>query len=112
MKKQFLIFGLAILLAGEYSCKGKNDNGADTTTTPSITTAPNNTTAAPVEVAGDDQLRQGVTDATKDYPGVSATVNNGVVTLTGTIEKDRLSNLMQSINSLQPKQVVNNLNYK
>ena len=71
-----------------------------------ITVAP---PAAPVEVSPDAALQTGVRDATKDYPGVTATVNNGEVTLTGTIQRDRLTNLMQSIQSLNPRKVNNNL---
>jgi len=71
-----------------------------------ITVAP---PAAPVEVSTDTALQAGVRDATKDYPGVTATVNNGEVTLTGTIQRDRLTGLMQSINGLNPRKVNNNL---
>ena len=70
------------------------------------------TPAAPVEVSPDATLETGVRDATKDYPSVTATVANGEVTLTGTIERDKLPNLMQSINSLNPKKVNNNLTIK
>jgi osmotically-inducible protein OsmY len=62
-----------------------------------------------VEIAKDDQLSNGVKDATKDFPGVTATVNNGEVTLTGNIKRDRLPVLMQSIHALNPKKVNNNL---
>lgn len=110
MKKYFLILGLTAVLAGGYSCKGKNDKATDTTTTTTATPAP--TTTAPVEISGDEELRKGVTDATKDYPGVNATVSDGVITLTGTIEKDKFVNLKQSLDALRPKQVVNNLQYK
>jgi hyperosmotically inducible periplasmic protein len=70
------------------------------------------TPAAPVEVSPDAALENGLRDATKDYPGVTATVANGEVTLTGTIERDRLPNLMQSIHALNPKKVNNNLTVK
>ena len=65
-----------------------------------------------MEISGDYELRKGVADATKYYPGVNATVSDGVITLTGTIEKSRYVNLKQSLDALHPKQVVNNLNYK
>lgn len=111
MKKFFWAFGFSLLLASSYSCKGgkKDENTSDQTTTTTTTTP---TTTAPVEVSSDDELRRGVADATKDYPGVNATVENGVITLTGSIEKDRYMNLKQSLDALRPKQVVNNLNYK
>ena len=109
MKKNLVLYGLAILLAGSYSCKGKKDNkGTETTTA----TTPTPTTTAPVEISQDDQLRTGVKDATKDFPDVNATVQNGVITLDGSIEKSRYLTLKQSLDALRPKQVVNNLKYK
>ena|SRR6476661_22042 len=68
--------------------------------------------APPVEVNTDSGLESGLRDATKDYPGVTATVNNGEVTLTGTIARSKLPKLMQSINALNPKKVNNNLTIK
>lgn len=68
--------------------------------------------AAPVEVSGDNTLETGVKDATKDFPGVTATVSNGEITLTGNIKRDRLPTLMQAINSLNPKKINNNLTVK
>ncbi len=68
--------------------------------------------AAPVEVATDDSLKMGIKDAVKDYPGVSATTDNGEITLTGNIDRSRLSNLMMSLNSLHPKKINNNLTVK
>ena len=40
------------------------------------------------------------------------TVNNGEVTLMGTIQRSKLPKLMQSINGLNPKKVNNNLTIK
>lgn len=67
---------------------------------------------APVEVSPDSALQAGVKDATKDYPGVTATVMNGEVTLTGSIERNKLPKLMQAIHGLNPKKVNNNLTIK
>lgn len=108
MKKQLLVYGLILLLGGTYSCKGKNkDQNTGTTTT---ITEPSST--APVVVNEDETLRNGVKDATKDFPDVNATVENGVITLNGSIEKSRYPTLKQSLDGLRPKQVVNNLQYK
>jgi len=107
MKKTIIHLAVLISLIGGItlpSCKNKK---ADTTTN---TTSVDTTSTAPVVIANDDELTKGVNDATKDFPGVSASVNNGEVTLTGTIKRDRLQTLMQSINSLHPKKVNNNLN--
>jgi len=76
----------------------------------------NNTTVAPppppVTINTDDAISQGVTDATKDFPTVTATVNNGEITLTGSIDRDGLQTLMQSLNSLNPKKINNQLTIK
>jgi hypothetical protein len=106
MKRTFIHLVLIASLAGGMflpSCKNKKK---ETTTN---TTTLDTTNTAPVEIAKDDQLSNGVKDATKDFPGVTATVNNGEVTLTGNIKRDRLPVLMQSIHALNPKKVNNNL---
>lgn len=67
---------------------------------------------APVVVNADSTLMQGVTDATKDFPSVKAEINNGVVTLTGSIKRDNLKTLMMSLNTLKPKKIENKLTIK
>jgi hypothetical protein len=90
---------------GFISCKNKStDNG--NTSTPSTVDSTNN---APVAISSDENLRTGVKDATKDYPSVTATVDNGEITLTGTLQRDKLPKLMQNLNSLNPKKVNNQL---
>jgi hyperosmotically inducible protein len=74
-----------------------------------VTVAP---LAAPVEIATDDALDNGVRDALKDYPGVNASVNNGEITLTGQIKRDRLPKLMMALNALRPQKINNNLTVK
>ena len=106
MKRTLIHFGLVLSLIGALeipSCKNKN-KGTNTTT---VNTDTLNTT--PVEIAPDNQLADGVKDATKDFPGVNATVNDGEVTLTGNIKRDRLPVLMQSLHALNPKKINNNL---
>jgi outer membrane receptor for ferrienterochelin and colicin len=107
---KFKISVLALLLAtgiSVSSCKNKSKDATDeTTTTAPTTTAP---APAPVEVSADETLRSGVTDATKDYPGVTATVNNGEITLTGTLQRSKLQDLMQRLNSLGAKKINNKL---
>jgi osmotically-inducible protein OsmY len=63
--------------------------------------------AAPVEITADDPLKSSVTDAIKDHPGVTADVNDGVITLTGEINKTDLPRLMQKLTALKPKKVDN-----
>jgi len=103
---KLIVFSLAVISTVELSsCKGKTDKST-TTTSPDTTST---TTTAPVEVASDEALRNGVKDATKDYPSVTATVADGEVTLTGNLERSKLPALLQSINSLNPKKVNNQL---
>lgn len=109
MKKS--IFGFLLLASiGTIqltACKDKKEDKTEVETVDTmVTPAP---APAPVVIASDSALENGVKDAVKDYPEVTATVNNGEVTLTGTIKRDRLPNLMQSVQSLNPKKVNNNL---
>ena len=66
----------------------------------------------PPAVNPDTALTQGVTDATKDFPTVKASVNNGEITLTGSIKRADLKTLMQSLNSLKPAKINNQLTIK
>jgi hyperosmotically inducible protein len=68
--------------------------------------------AAPVTVADDAALKQGVTDATKDFPGVTATVQDSVITLKGEITKAKLPKLMMTLHSLKAKKIDNQLTTK
>jgi hypothetical protein len=110
---------LLILAAGltASSCKSKekdnNNNTATNVDTASSSTADTSSAATVAPVTSmDDSLRTQLKDATKDYPDVTATVDNGEVTLTGTISKKKLPKLMQSIHALNPKKVNNNLTIK
>ena len=76
-----------------------------------LTTTPPPPPPAPA-VSADNALTQGVTDATKDFPTVTATVNNGEITLTGSIKRSDLKTLMQSLNSLNPAKINNQLTIK
>ena len=103
-----IIFSTGLSLT---ACKGKS-KGEETTP---ATTAPAQQPTeqqAPVQITADDPLKDGVKDATKDFPGVNAEVANGEITLTGDIERSRLPTLMQSLNSLRPKKINNQLTIK
>ena len=105
----FLAFGILALVFG--SCKGK-PSPTNTTDTATIAPADNTTTKMPdttVVISADDSLKRMITDATKDFPGVTASVDQGVITLTGTINRDRLPKLMMALNALHPKKINNNL---
>lgn len=65
----------------------------------------NATVAPPVVVTADDPLTQAVTDALKAFPGVSATVKEGIITVTGAIAKADRQKLMMALQALKPKKV-------
>ena len=110
-----LAAGLSVM-----SCKSKSSNAAnnDTTTTP-VNPQPDNATVKPdtmqtqaPQISRDDSLTIMAKDAVKDYPGVTATVKYGEVTLTGDITRDRLPKLLQAINATHPRKVDNKLTIK
>ena len=92
---------------------GKQAADRAAATIPGVTSVVNNLTiapapvTAPVVVAPDEALTAAVKDATKDFPTVTATVSNGVVTLKGEIEKANLQKLMMVLQALKPKKVDN-----
>jgi hyperosmotically inducible periplasmic protein len=65
----------------------------------------NVTVAAPVVITPDDPLTTAVRDAVKDYPTVNATVNDGVVIVTGDINSNDWKKLKMSLDGLHPKRV-------
>ncbi|MDO5523305.1 MAG: BON domain-containing protein [Bacteroidia bacterium] len=67
---------------------------------------------APDYSALDATLNTGLADALKDHQTVNAEVKDGVVTLTGEIRKRDLQTLMQKVNALNPREVVNNITVK
>ena len=68
--------------------------------------------AAPVVIVADSMLIKGVTDATKDFPGVKAEVKDSVITLTGEIKKASLPKLMMTLHTLKAKKIDNKLTTK
>ncbi len=85
---------------------------ADAKAVEGVKSVTNNLTVAPVEISADPALATAVAAEVAKYQGVAATVNDGVVTLTGTINKADLPNLMQALMALNPKNVENQLNVK
>lgn len=71
-----------------------------------VTSVVNNCTIAPPPEAVvppvADKLAQAITDALKDYPTVKSELKDGVLTLTGEIQKTSLQKLMQALNALRP----------
>ena len=60
---------------------------------------------AAVAPATTSPLEQGVVDATKDFPGIKATVADSVITVTGEIAQSKVKTLKQSLDALNPKKV-------
>jgi hyperosmotically inducible periplasmic protein len=58
---------------------------------------------APVVTSADDALTTGLKDVLKDFPGVTSSVKDGVITLTGEIAKPKWVVLKQAIDKLTPK---------
>ena len=126
MKQTSLKTGIAALAlcAGllTTSCKSKTaDTNAANNDTASANIEPqqDNTTVKPdtmqtqaPQVSPDDSLTTMAKDAVKDYPGITATVSNGEVTLTGDITRAKLPKLMMAVQSMHPKKVNNNLTIK
>ncbi len=66
----------------------------------------NITVQAPIVVNTDDaDLSAKVVDATKDFPTVSTSVHDGIITVTGSVEQARVQVLKQSLDALNPKKV-------
>lgn len=60
---------------------------------------------AEVTISADDPLSKAVVDATKDFPGITATVKEGVIAVTGEISADKWKKLKMMLDALKPKKV-------
>lgn len=67
---------------------------------------------APVIISADDMLKTGVMEALKDFSTLMADVQDGVVTLTGEINRTDLPKVMQAISALNPKKIDNKATVK
>ncbi len=101
-----------VTLGGECkddACKAKCEELAKAVK--GVKSVDNKTTVTPppppptVVVTADDPLVKGVTDATKDFPGVTATVKDGVITVTGEITAAHWKKLKMALDGLKPKKV-------
>jgi len=59
-----------------------------------------------------DQLNSDLKTVLSSFPNVHATVKDGIVTLTGSVERKVLPELMQAVNATHPKKVENQLQIK
>jgi len=94
----FMIMISAWSFTAPVSCKNKNKDA---------TTQENKD--APVVISPDNELRTSVNAVVSTYTGVQAEVKDGVVTLRGSIAKDRLQNLIMALQELKPKKIENEL---
>lgn len=58
-----------------------------------------------VNISPDDALTTQVSAAVKDFPGVAATVNDGVISVAGELTKDQWKTLKMALDGLGPKKV-------
>jgi len=103
---RLILTGLPLIIAItlQPACKGK-PKAMDTTTETTPPAATTDTTTPQVQITPDDALIKGVTDATKDFPELTATVKDGVVTVAGETTADRWKKLKMALDELKPKKV-------
>lgn len=66
------------------------------------------TVIAPVpmpEIATTDALTMGVNDVIKDFPGVTTTITDGVIAVTGELSAEKWKTLKMALDALNPKKV-------
>lgn len=66
----------------------------------------------PVAINDDAAIRSSISTVVQKYPGVTADVQNGAVTLRGNIKRDNLQKLMMAVNEANIKNVNNQLTIK
>ncbi|HSK12665.1 MAG TPA: BON domain-containing protein [Phnomibacter sp.] len=69
----------------------------------------NNISVVVPQINADDLLNEGLKTALAAFNTVRAQVNDGVVTLTGTIKRADLQKVIQAVQELKPKKVDNQL---
>jgi hyperosmotically inducible protein len=62
-----------------------------------------------ITVTPDNELRDGVTKAAKNFKHLQADVDRGIITLRGEIDRDDLPQLMMDLNALRPRRIENQL---
>lgn len=76
----------------------------------------NNITVTPpapeITINPDDALNTALNSVVSSYKNVKATVEDGVVTLTGEIKRSELAELMQKVTATNPKKIENKLEIK
>jgi osmotically-inducible protein OsmY len=72
----------------------------------------NATVTPPVVISPDEMLKTAVDAALKEFSTLTADVKDGVVTLTGEIQRSALPRVMQAISALNPKKIDNKATVK
>jgi osmotically-inducible protein OsmY len=72
----------------------------------------NATVTPPVVISPDDALRANVAAALKEFSTLTADVQDGVITLTGEIQRAALPRVMQALSALNPKKIDNKATVK
>lgn len=100
MKRIYLVIAAFSLLSAPVlpSCKNKDK-----------TTKQEQKTDAPVVINSDDQLRTSTNSVVANYPGVTAEVKDGIITVRGNIKREDLQTLISKLQELRPKKVENQL---
>ncbi|MES2457929.1 MAG: hypothetical protein V4594_20395 [Bacteroidota bacterium] len=104
--KTLLVAAIGLSALSFNACKSGNK---DKQTTDTVLTDTTPVAAAPVVISTDNDLNAKVKDATKDFPGVNATISGGEITLTGSVSREKLPVLMQSLSALHAKKINNQL---
>ena len=72
----------------------------------------NATVTPPVVISPDQALKANVDSVLKAFPTLTANVADGVVTLTGEIQRSELPRAMQALSALNPKKIDNKATVK
>ena len=100
-----------VTLSGVVSSQSESqalENSAKAADSKNIKSVVNNIVveAPQIEINSDDaNLAAKIVDATKDFPSVQASVKDGIITVTGSVEQARVQVLKQSLDALNPKKV-------
>lgn len=60
----------------------------------------------------DAAINEALADIAKEFAGVTAAVEDGVITLEGELKEAKLTDLIEKLNLLNPEEIVNNLTMK
>lgn len=77
-----------------------------------LTVTPSQDEAFELNYADDSTLLKGLAIVKKNFRSVSATVQGGIITLSGTVDKDEIPRVMQAVMALKPKDVVDKFTVK